>query len=157
MADAEAVVDTAPGRQRRAPVAAFVGTCWLRRRELVELASEGLDEADIAHLPRFLRCPPPHLRSVRSPGCSGSNLRLSPLSWIAAPAWCCSRPPDSREISGRISTRCVLLLPARANLSTGTMLRRDNEDLVLGPRGARLAALMLFYRHLIGMPDGEGG
>jgi hypothetical protein len=37
------------------PVAAFVGTCWLRRRELVELASEGLDDADIAHLPRFLR------------------------------------------------------------------------------------------------------
>ncbi len=37
------------------PVAAFVGTCWLRRRELVTLASEGLDDADIAHLPRFLR------------------------------------------------------------------------------------------------------
>lgn len=37
------------------PVAAFVGTCWLRRRELVALASEGLDDADIAHLPRFLR------------------------------------------------------------------------------------------------------
>ena len=37
------------------PVAAFVSVCWLRRRELVSLASEGLDEADIAHLPRFLR------------------------------------------------------------------------------------------------------
>ena len=37
------------------PVASFVGTCWLRRKELVELASEGLDEADIDHLPRFLR------------------------------------------------------------------------------------------------------
>ncbi len=37
------------------PVAAFVGTCWLRRRELVALASEGLDDADITHLPRFLR------------------------------------------------------------------------------------------------------
>lgn len=37
------------------PVAAFVGTCWLRRRELLALASEGLDDADITHLPRFLR------------------------------------------------------------------------------------------------------
>ncbi len=37
------------------PVAAFVTVCWLRRRELVALASEGLDEADITHLPRFLR------------------------------------------------------------------------------------------------------
>ena len=37
------------------PVASFVGACWLNRLELAELASEGLDEADIAHLPRFLR------------------------------------------------------------------------------------------------------
>jgi hypothetical protein len=37
------------------PVAAFVGTCWLRRRELVVLASRGLDDADLAHLPRVLR------------------------------------------------------------------------------------------------------
>ncbi len=37
------------------PVATFVSVCWLRRRELVTLASKGLDEADIAHLPRFMR------------------------------------------------------------------------------------------------------
>lgn len=37
------------------PVASFVAACWLQRRELASLASEGLDEADIAHLPRFLR------------------------------------------------------------------------------------------------------
>lgn len=37
------------------PVGSFVAACWLRRRELAALASEGLDEAEIAHLPRFLR------------------------------------------------------------------------------------------------------
>ena len=37
------------------PVASFVAACWLKRRELVALASEGLDKADITHLPRFLR------------------------------------------------------------------------------------------------------
>ena len=37
------------------PVASFVAACWLKRGELVTLAEEGLDEADIAHLPRFLR------------------------------------------------------------------------------------------------------
>jgi hypothetical protein len=37
------------------PVAAFVGTCWLKRRELVALASVGLDDADLTHLPRVLR------------------------------------------------------------------------------------------------------
>ena len=37
------------------PVAAFVGACWLKRGELVALASRGLDDADLAHLPRVLR------------------------------------------------------------------------------------------------------
>jgi len=37
------------------PVASFVAACWLKRRELVALASEGLDRADITHMPRFLR------------------------------------------------------------------------------------------------------
>jgi hypothetical protein len=37
------------------PVAAFVGACWLKRAELVALASRGLDDADLAHLPRVLR------------------------------------------------------------------------------------------------------
>jgi hypothetical protein len=37
------------------PVAAFVGTCWLKRGELVALASRGLDDADLTHLPRVMR------------------------------------------------------------------------------------------------------
>lgn len=37
------------------PVAAFLGACLYWRQSLVRLASEGLSEADITHLPRFLR------------------------------------------------------------------------------------------------------
>jgi hypothetical protein len=37
------------------PVACFVAACWVRRRRLARLAAEGLNDADLAHLPRFAR------------------------------------------------------------------------------------------------------
>ena len=37
------------------PIAFFVLACWVKRRPLAALASEGLNDADLAHLPRFLR------------------------------------------------------------------------------------------------------
>jgi hypothetical protein len=43
------------------------------------------------------------------------------------------------------------------NLTAAGLVRRDGTHLELGPRGARLARLVLFYRHAIGLPDGEGG
>jgi hypothetical protein len=43
------------------------------------------------------------------------------------------------------------------NLCDGSMLRNDAASLSLGPRGTLLAGTVLFYRHLVGLPDGEGG
>ncbi len=37
------------------PVACFVAACWVRRRRLARLAAEGLNDADLTHLPRFAR------------------------------------------------------------------------------------------------------
>lgn len=37
------------------PIACFVLACWVNRRALAAIASEGLNDADLAHLPRFLR------------------------------------------------------------------------------------------------------
>jgi hypothetical protein len=37
------------------PIAGFVMACWVKRRALAGVASEGLNDADLAHLPRFLR------------------------------------------------------------------------------------------------------
>ena len=42
-------------------------------------------------------------------------------------------------------------------LAQGSMIRLENGELALGPRGVQLSRVVLFYRHLIGMPDGEGG
>lgn len=42
-------------------------------------------------------------------------------------------------------------------LSDGSMIRLENGELVLGPRGVLLARAVLFYRHVVGMPDGGGG
>jgi hypothetical protein len=43
------------------------------------------------------------------------------------------------------------------NLTDAGLVRRAGTHLELGPRGARLAKLVLLYRHAIGLPDGEGG
>src|SRR5262245_51012672 len=43
------------------------------------------------------------------------------------------------------------------NLTAAGLVRRAGTHLELAPRGARLAKLVLFYRHAIGLPDGEGG
>src|SRR5215510_4898470 len=43
------------------------------------------------------------------------------------------------------------------NLTAAGLVRREGTHLELGPRGARLARLVLLYRHAIGLPDGEGG
>ena len=37
------------------PIACFVAACWLKRQALAAVASERLNDADLAHLPRFLR------------------------------------------------------------------------------------------------------
>jgi hypothetical protein len=43
------------------------------------------------------------------------------------------------------------------NLTAAGLVRRNDSGLELGPRGAPLAAVVLLYRHAIGLRDGEGG
>jgi len=43
------------------------------------------------------------------------------------------------------------------NLTAAGLVRRTDSRLELGPRGVRLASLVLLYRHAIGLRDGEGG
>jgi hypothetical protein len=43
------------------------------------------------------------------------------------------------------------------NLLAAGLVRQNGARLQLGPRGVPLTRLVLFYRHIIGLRDGEGG
>jgi len=43
------------------------------------------------------------------------------------------------------------------NLTASGLVRRSGNRLELGPRGVALTRLVLWYRHVIGLRDGEGG
>lgn len=43
------------------------------------------------------------------------------------------------------------------NLVAGNLIRKENEYLYLAPRGRQMTRWVLLYRHILGLPDGEGG
>ena len=43
------------------------------------------------------------------------------------------------------------------NLLAGGLIRTDGDDVYLAPSARALTALVLCYRHLVGLPDGAGG
>jgi hypothetical protein len=43
------------------------------------------------------------------------------------------------------------------NLIEGGLIRAEGDSVHVGPRARALTGLVLFYRHLIGLPDGAGG
>lgn len=43
------------------------------------------------------------------------------------------------------------------NLAAGNLIRKENEYLYLAPQGRQMTRWVLLYRHILGLPDGEGG
>lgn len=73
--------------------------------------------------------------------------------------WRLSRSPDGlrvEEIGMPLTAEALIDLRIR-NLTQSRMIESRDDVLLLAPKGRRLTGIVIFYRRLIGLPEGGGG